>query len=235
MDTNDQLTKFQKLLGYTFKNQDLLGQALRHRSLALPSNERLEFLGDALLGAIAAEQLYRALPKVSEGELSRCRIALVSGENLASLAERFGIDKLLQFATTDLCREELTTRHRALLADAMEAIIGAIFLDSDWENTKAVVIAWLHDKLSQAQNLNIKDPKTRLQEKLQKVRLNLPEYSLINATGPENAKTFEVACKVRLPKQELLFKGTGQSKRAAEQLAASAAIKKLDDLLKSGI
>ncbi len=229
------LSELQRRIGYIFKRPELLRQALRHRSLPAPNNERLEFLGDALLGAITAEQLYQLLPQVKEGELSRCRTALVSGESLAKLAERFGVEHQLQFVPTDLRRVDLITRHRSLLADAVEAIIGAIYLDSDWDNTRGVVVTWLQDRLVGAACLDVKDAKTKLQEWLQEYHLHLPEYQLIHTSGLEHDKVFEVECRVQTKTGDnVTFRGSGGNKRSAEQMAARIALEALMELDEQG-
>ncbi len=228
------LVQLQQQLGYHFTHLELLQQALRHRSLAEPNNERLEFLGDALVGLIAAEQLYRLKPTAKEGELSRCRISLVSGESLAVLAERFGIEQQLQFMPQDMQRCDLTTRHRMLLADAMEAIAGAIFLDGGWDMARAVVASWFQPAIQQVEQLDIKDNKTKLQEWLQNHHLTLPEYRLVGASGLEHERQFTIECRLQLPasygRQCTAFTGIGYSKRTAEQVAAQAALVFVNDV-----
>lgn len=227
---DEALTALQQRLNYQFKDLTLLQQALHHRSVAGASNERLEFLGDAVMGLIVADQLYRRCPQAQEGELTRSRVSLVSGKHLAQLAQQFKLDECLQL-DNDLKRANLATHHAAILSDAMEAVVGAIYLDSSWSEVLKVVTSWLKPQLALEANLDVKDPKTRLQEWTQQQNYPLPVYTLIAATGPEHDKRFKMSCELVRP-SKLNTEAISHSKKEAQQQAAQLM---LDTLAKNGI
>lgn len=203
-------------LGHAFTDLPLLEQALTHRSFGRRNNERLEFLGDALLNMLVAEFVFEQHPRASEGEMTRLRASLVCGSALAELARSAEIgDDLL------LGPGELKTggfRRESILADTFEALIAAIYLDAGWETCRATVRRLFESRVVGAQALVAKDPKTSLQELLQANGLALPHYDLISCTGDDHAKEFEVAC--HIDALDLRETGSGLNRRAAEQAAA---------------
>ena len=206
----------------------LLEQALTHRSFAheaggIPTNERLEFLGDAVLGIIVTENLYRAHPDVTEGELARMRAATVSQRPLAGVARTLGLGEFIL-----LGRGELVTRGRekdSILSDTLEAIIGAIFLDGGIVNAKRVILERIIRLLEEARvDETDKDYKTRLQEYVQKGHIGSLEYECMDEAGPEHQKRFTIC--VRLS-GAAIGEGTGLNKQSAGQEAAKAALIRL--------
>ncbi|WP_016955397.1 ribonuclease III [Catenovulum agarivorans] len=212
-----------KTLGYQFNNIDLLAQALTHRSAKGEHNERLEFLGDSVLSFVIAERLYQQFPKCKEGDLSRMRSTLVRGETLVELARNFDISEYLVLGPGEL--KSGGHRRNSILEDAVEAIIGAIYLDSDMATIKNLILTWYESRLAklkpgQAQ----KDAKTQLQEWLQGRKLELPEYQVESITGKDHKQTFTVKCVVGESQQT---HGKGSSRRKAEQEAARAMLNQL--------
>jgi ribonuclease III len=207
----------ERSFGYTFKNEELCRAALTHRSAAGAHNERLEFLGDSVLNCSVARLLYDAHPDADEGALSRLRATLVSGETLAQIAAGLELGEQLRLGSGEL--KTGGYRRGSILADALEAVVGAIFLDSGFEAAatavERVVGARLRD-LPAAESL--KDPKTRLQEALQARGLALPTYELSSVTGEPHEQWFTVSGEVVA--FGLSAKGEGGSRRRAEQAAA---------------
>lgn len=207
-------------LGYTFAKPDLLRQALTHRSFGAQHNERLEFIGDGLLNCFTALALYERFPKLAEGELSRLRAHLVNRDSLHAIAQRLGLHEYLRLGEGEL--RTGGAQRPSILADAVEAVIGAVFLDGGFEAARAVVTGVYADLLRVLDPLQmLKDPKTRLQELLQGRHLPLPTYSVVRITGEAHNQTFEVACRIESLGIEVV--GGGASRRAAEQEAAEAA------------
>lgn len=211
-------------LSHRFRDESLREQALTHRSAGRANNERLEFLGDALVNLIVAELLYEHRPKASEGELTRLRAQLVSGQALAEVARGIALGDHLHLGPGEL--KSGGFRRESILADAFEALIAAIYLDGGWEVCRAAVRALFAARIA-AMPAPVKDPKTQLQELLQARALPLPQYELLNAEGEDHAKTFEVAVVVTQP--PLRLAGRGVSRRAAEQDAAEAALVQLQE------
>lgn len=201
-------------------------QALTHRSYSRKNNERLEFLGDAILNCTIAQQLFDRFPKAREGQLSRLRAHLVKGETLAELAREFELGECLRLGSGEL--KSGGFRRDSILADAVEAIIGAISLDSAMARAQDVIVEWYQARLSDL-NLtdNIKDSKTRLQEFLQSRKYPLPNYTVRSVTGEAHEQTFTVDCEVEGLDQPTV--GEGNSRRIAEQEAARAALKALGE------
>lgn len=220
---NQSIKSLEKLLSYKFKKPDLLLEALTHCSAGLPHNQRLEFLGDSLLNMLIAEALYMRYASVPEGVLSHMRSTLVCGKTLAKIAQNFDLGKYVQLGPGEL--KSGGHRRSSILADAVEAIIAAIYLDSDFQTLKNILLRWYEERLSQISTKVEKDPKTRLQEYLQSKRLPLPEYTVLEMSDDPNASFFKVLCEV--VELELLAEGTGASRRSAEQEAANVMIKKL--------
>ena len=215
------LARLERKLGYQFKDQELMLLALTHRSYAGRNNERLEFLGDAILNFIAGEALFTHFPQAKEGQLSRLRSRLVKGETLALLARGFEVGDYLRLGSGEL--KSGGFRRESILADAMEALIGAIYLDADMETARDRVLAWLANELDGLTLVDTnKDPKTRLQEFLQSRGCDLPRYEVVDIQGEPHCRTFFVDCEVALLSDKT--HGHGGSRRIAEQVAAAAAL-----------
>lgn len=211
--------------GHSFADPDLLARALTHRSAGAPHNERLEFLGDALLGLIAAEALYRRWPRADEGAMTRARAELVRESTLARIARGLGIGPMLKLGPGEL--KSGGHRRDSILSDALEAVIAAIYLDAGMGACRNAVLGWLEPELEQLAVGKVgKDPKTRLQEWLQARQHPLPVYELLGESGSDHAKTFSVRCTVSEP--ELAAEGEGGSRRAAEQQAAEKVLAALE-------
>jgi ribonuclease-3 len=216
--SNEILSWVEKSFGHTFVRPALLGAALTHRSAGTQHNERLEFLGDAVLNCSVARLLFDTQPDADEGALSRLRATLVSGESLAQVAQRLGLGEHLKLGPGEL--KSGGFRRASILADTLEAIIGAIFLDVGFDAAAAAVERILGARLASLPAAELlKDPKTRLQESLQAHGLALPVYTLTAVTGDAHAQSFTVLCEV--PVFELAAVGEGGSRRRAEQLAAT--------------
>lgn len=212
----------QVFAGHAFADPALLGQALTHRSAGSPHNERLEFLGDALVNQFVAEALYLHWPKADEGALTRARAELVRESALAGLARELRLGEHLVLGPGEM----KTGGHRrdSILADALEALVAAIHLDAGFEACRAVVLPWFAPLIAAlpAPNKVGKDAKTRLQEWLQARQRALPVYALVEEGGDDHARTFRVSCSVAEPAVQT--EGEGSSRRAAEQQAAEAAL-----------
>jgi len=221
------LDKFQTIIDYRFKHLELLEQALTHRSYSQNNNnERLEFLGDSILNLIISENIYQRETGADEGELSRIRSSLVKEDALAKVARDIGLGDFIYLGTGEL--KSGGFRRSSILSDTLEAIIGAIYLDSGFDAARKTVLYLYRDYLLNLPDSDsLKDAKTQLQEYLQSKQLELPEYAVIKATGKSHDQIFTVNCD--LLSLELRFKGTGSSRKKAEQNAAQKA---LDRLLK---
>ncbi len=219
------LKKLCDKLGYTFENIDHLKLALTHRSYGGRNNERLEFLGDSIVNFVIAEALYHQFTEAREGQLSRLRARLVKGVTLAELAREFDLGDYLLLGSGEL--KSGGYRRDSILADAMEAVIGAIYNDAGMEVCRERVLVWYKDRLK---NLNLndtqKDPKTLLQEFLQSRQQALPKYEVISVEGEAHDQTFSVECEVVLLEKKTL--GVGSSRRNAEQQAAQEALQILN-------
>lgn len=213
-------------LAYRFRDPALAQLALTHRSAGRPNNERLEFLGDALLGVMVAEVLYEAHPNASEGEMSRLRAQLVNGQALAVIARELELGDELKLGSGEL--KSGGFRRDSILADAFEALVAAVYLDAGFEECRAVVRG-LFEPLAAAIPRSSKDAKTRLQEHLQAHGWPLPQYDLIDSHGEDHAKTFDVSCDITEP-APIRADGRGSSRRAAEQDAAETVLRRLQEL-----
>jgi len=214
-------------VGYSFRQPGLLDQALTHRSYGAHHNERLEFVGDAVLNCVIGLALYERFPALPEGDLSRVRAALVKEDTLARVARNLDLGREIRLGEGEL--KSGGSERPSILADALEAVFGAVFLDGGFDAARAAVVNCFGDVLEQADPAALgKDPKTRLQEWLQARRLPVPEYVVTSTTGEAHAQMFEVEC--RIPALSLASSGQGSSRRAAEQAAAEAA-----GLLASGL
>ncbi len=218
------LDSLQEQLGHRFRDPRLLLQALTHRSHSTPHNERLEFLGDGVLNCIVAAELYTRFPGLKEGELSRLRASLVREERLHEIAAGLALGDDLRLGEGEL--KSGGFRRPSILADGLEALIGAVFLDGGFESARDVVLRLYRPQIeSVGPDAVEKDPKTQLQEWLQSRRYALPQYSVVATHGAAHEQRFEVECLVR--ELDLRTVGTGTSRRLAEQEAARAAYDQL--------
>lgn len=213
-----------RLIAHDFKDDSLLTQALTHRSFSSANNERLEYLGDGALNFIIAHQLYQRFPKLPEGDLSRLRALLVKEPTLCEIARSLNIGDALRLGEGEL--KSGGWRRPSVLADALEAIIGAVFLDGGFVAAEALVKRLYQPLLEQINPKMIdKDPKSLLQEYLQGKKIDIPEYKLLSVSGEAHCQTFNVEC--HIAKLKITAQGEGSSRRAAEQQAASHAYRSL--------
>ncbi len=217
------LQQLQAVIHYQFTQEDLLRTALTHRSFSKNrNNETLEFLGDSVLGLVISEHLFCRLEQATEGELSRMRASLVKEDALARVARDINLGDFLQLGSGEL--KSGGFRRASILADALEAIFGAIYLDAGFEQSKKTILFLYDDYLVTLPSPgSLKDPKTALQEYLQGNRLELPLYAVVKTEGKSHNQTFTVEC--RLEGLGIATQGTGSSRKKAEQMAASMALK----------
>jgi ribonuclease-3 len=207
-------------LGYAFRRPALLDQALTHRSHGAVHNERLEFVGDAVLNCVIAAAVYDRFSDLPEGDLSRIRAHLVNRDTLARLARALDLGVLLRFGEGE--QRSGGADRSSIVADALEAIFGAVFLDGGFDAARDVVRAVFAGDLAGLDPAALgKDPKTRLQEWLQARRIPVPEYAVVDTAGAAHAQSFTVEC--RVPSLAIVTSGVGPSRRAAEQAAAALA------------
>ena len=225
MSQQKPLNQLSGILHYQFSDPGLLELALTHRSHSgSRNNERLEFLGDSILNFTIAEALFNQFPHAKEGQLSRLRAKLVRGATLAELALNWGLGDFLRLGSGEL--KSGGYRRESILADAVEAIIGAAFLDRGFDSTKDLILDWYQDYLQNIQlDSQLKDPKTQLQEYLQGKKYPLPEYEVVSISGEAHSQTFTVTCSCVLLEQSV--QGEGSSRRGAEQQAARLTLKRL--------
>jgi ribonuclease-3 len=215
----------ERRIGHRFKEPELLAQALTHRSFGSPHNERLEFLGDGVIGCVIAAELYARFPDIAEGELSRLRASLVREAALAGVAQAIGLSAFLRLGEGELSSGG--PDRPSILADALEATYGAIFLDGGYEAVRASVLRTFGEALEQLDpRLPAKDAKTRLQELLQGKRQKLPEYRVVATVGAAHKQVFEVECSAA--GLGLRATGSGSSRRRAEQQAAANLLKQME-------
>jgi ribonuclease-3 len=218
-----------RLIGYQFINENLLQEALTHRSASAVNNERIEFLGDSVLNFVIAEELYRRYPDVAEGDLSRLRATLVKKEGLARIAHDLGLSHYLILGSGEL--KSGGYRRDSILADTVEAIFGAVYLDAGFDRCRQLILQMYQKQLHDIPALaELKDPKTRLQELLQAHKLALPEYELTDVSGKAHQQMFTIQCHIR--EFSMTTQGRASSRRKAEQQAATLAIAQLADVLK---
>nr|VFK38979.1 MAG: RNAse III [Candidatus Kentron sp. SD]VFK43825.1 MAG: RNAse III [Candidatus Kentron sp. SD]VFK78543.1 MAG: RNAse III [Candidatus Kentron sp. SD] len=222
LDSNmKSLQHLSSYLDYTFSDAGLLELALTHRSASGTHNERLEFLGDAILGFVIADLLYARFPDFSEGELTRLRARLVRRQTLAEVARQLGLGGYVILGGGEI--KSGGDHRESTLADAMEAIIGAVYLDGGLDACRQSILHVFGPRIGTISNKNIdKDAKTRLQELVQGMRLPLPEYRVIEAAGADHQHWFTVECKVAVLPETT--RGNGGSRRVAEQKAAEKAL-----------
>lgn len=212
-------------LGYRFRDTALLETALTHRSVSSRNNERLEFLGDAVLSFVISTELYRRFGDVNEGTLSRLRASLVKGDTLALIAFDLKLGDYLNLGSGEL--KSGGFRRESILADALEAIFGAVYLDSDIKEVRRLILDLYEERIDQVQAAaNLKDPKTRLQELLQARRLPLPIYTVTAMEGEAHDQTFTVSCAVEGLTEPTI--AAAPSRRKAEQAAAELALRALE-------
>lgn len=219
----------ERSLAYRFNDKSLLQQAVTHRSFGAPHNERLEFLGDSMLNCVVTSQLFKRFPSLREGDLSRLRANLVCQDALHQLADGLKLGDFLRLGEGEL--KSGGFRRPSILADAFEAILGALYLDGGFVAVEAVVLqqySGLFDAIDPKQTG--KDPKTLLQEVLQAHRIALPVYQLLTTHGEAHAQEFEVECAINA--LGIATQGRGSSRRAAEQTAAKSALDSLPERLK---
>jgi ribonuclease III len=220
----DPVAHLQKRLQHEFRQPALLRLALTHRSHSADHNERLEFLGDSVLNLAVSGMLYQALGSLQEGELSRVRANLVKQDTLHKIAQELHLGSLIQLGEGEL--RSGGNKRPSILADGLEAVIGAVYLDAGFEKAAALVHR-LFDKveINPEMSAAAKDAKTELQELLQGKKLKLPAYNVMSITGAAHRQTFEVQCMIEQMQREA--RGFGSSRRAAEQEAAAAMLKLL--------
>ena len=219
------LPDLERRIGHRFKDPALLAQALTHRSFGSPHYERLEFLGDSVLGCVITESLFQELPGQPEGKLSRMRADLIREESLAAIARGLGLAEFLRLDESTARNEG--AKRPSILADALEAIFGAVFLDAGYEAARSVIARTYGSALSRLDPDAIeKDAKTRLQEFLQAGRRATPQYSVVSTSGEKQNLVFEVECLVG--DLGLKSRGTGSSRQRAEQQAAANLLKQIN-------
>lgn len=219
------INRLQNKLGYTFNQNELLLQALTHRSASNKHNERLEFLGDSILSYVIANVLYQRFPGIDEGDMSRMRATLVRGNTLAEIAREFDLGECLRLGAGEL--KSGGFRRESILANTLEALIGGVFLDSDIHIVEKLILNWYRRRLEEiSPGDKQKDPKTRLQEYLQSRHLPLPSYLLVQVRGEAHDQEFTIHCQITGLMQPVV--GNGSSRRKAEQSAAEQAIKILE-------
>ncbi len=207
-------------LGHAFRRPELLDQALTHRSHGARHNERLEFVGDAVLNCVVARALFERFPDLPEGDLSRVRASLVNRDALADVARRLALSGAIRLGEGE--QKSGGAERPSILADALEAIYGAVFLDSGFEAARGVIDRTFAEVLGNADPTALgKDPKTRLQEWLQGRRLPVPAYRIVTVEGEAHAQTFTAECAIA--SLGIVTLGQGTSRRVAEQAAAEVA------------
>ena len=224
------LSRLEKTIGITFKNLDLLRQSVVHRSYLnenpgfhLPHNERLEFLGDAVLEIIVTDYLYKNFPDTPEGELTNWRASLVNSKMLATVAREINLEEYLYLSKGE-AKDKNSKARQYILANAMEALIGAIYLDQRLKKAEKFVKNHILSKLTAIlENKLYQDPKSKFQEKAQEIYRVTPHYRVLKETGPDHAKVFEVGLYLG---EELISRGKGTSKQEAQVDAARKGLKK---------
>jgi ribonuclease-3 len=222
---SNSLNAFSRRIGYDFNDAALLELSMTHRSYGGRNNERLEFLGDSIVNFVIAQALFELFPQAREGQLSRLRARLVKGQTLAELAREMDFGECLRLGSGEM--KSGGHRRESILADAVEAVIGAIYLDAGMPAVSERIHAWFSERLA---NISLqdtqKDPKTRLQEFLQSRQAALPLYDVVSVKGEAHAQTFTVECHIELLDQHTT--GKGSSRRHAEQQAAEEALSYLE-------
>jgi len=214
-------SRLEKLLNYQFQNIDLLKNALTHRSASSKNNERLEFLGDSILNFVIADELYKSYPRSTEGDLSRLRANLVDKTGLYEISKILNFGEYLILGSGEL--KSGGHRRNSILADTVEAIFGAVYLDSNFEQCQKLILFLYKDLIKNIPDASdLKDPKTKLQELLQSRKLALPKYTVIEVTGQAHNQQFTVDCEIS--QLGLKTQGLATNRRKAEQQSAEAII-----------
>ena len=214
-----------KSLAYTFEDEELLRQALTHRSAPGPNNERLEFLGDAVLQLVVSRWVFEKTDNASEGQLSRLRSTLVKDTTLTEIAATLGIGEHLILGPGE--KKSGGHRRSSILADALEAIFAAVYLDAGFDGAGRVIQTAYGDRLQElAEGADLRDPKSRLQEYLQGRKMALPDYVVQNISGKAHQQSFEVVCNI--PQLDATTIGKGSARRDAEQQAALAMLENIE-------
>lgn len=230
MTQSSDLERLSKVLGYTFNKSDFLKTALTHRSASSNNNERLEFLGDSVLNFVIAEEVYTSYPDLPEGDLSRLRACLVNKEGLAKIAHDLDIGQYLLLGSGEL--KSGGYRRDSILADTIEAIFGAVYLDGGFDVCNQLIISLYKTQLKNIPDPSLlKDPKTRLQELLQSSKFSLPNYNLVGVNGKSHQQIFDIDCVI--DELSIQSSGQGSSRRKAEQKAAEMAIAVVEEKIKS--
>jgi ribonuclease-3 len=220
------LLALQERIGYTFERPALLQQAMTHRSFSSEHYERLEYLGDAVINVIVSDLLYQALPDLPEGQLSRIRSNLVKQDSLHSLALKLGLSHCLRLGEGEA--KSGGAKRPSILADSLEALLGAIYLDAGFEAAQRIAKTWLEDiRVDMNMSQTAKDAKTELQEWLQARKMPLAVYTVIGTVGAAHEQTFDVECYV--PSLKKTERGIGSTRRAGEQAAAQAILDTMKD------
>ena len=222
----DPFVKLQRLIDYQFNDVGLLKQALTHKSAHRQHNERLEFLGDAVLGMVVGEHLYKVFPDSPEGKLTRMRSAIVKGDTLAEIALEKGLGEYIQLGAGEL--KSGGKQRYSILADVVESIIGAIYLDAGMQTCHEFIHAWFGSRIAKLDpDVHPKDAKTRLQEYLQSQAIDLPVYEVVDIKGKDHNQTFTVSCVTAT--LSVPIQAQGPSRKRAEQRAAQLTLEKLQD------
>ena len=209
-----------RIIHYTFNDPSLMIMALTHRSFSAQHNERLEFLGDSVLSFLIANELYKRFPRIDEGDLSRLRAQLVKESSLSTIAISMGLGDFIRLGEGEL--KSAGWRRPSILADTFESIIGAIYLDGGIEPAHTFILRFFETQLNEMDpKLIQKDPKTLLQELLQSKKSDLPIYTVVSIEGEAHSQTFTIECSIK--KSNIKTQGVGNSRRIAEQEAASKA------------
>ncbi len=223
------LTPLEVSLGHRFEDPKHLQSALTHRSSTGLNNERLEFLGDAILNFVVASKLYQAFEDASEGELSRMRALLVKGQTLGEIAQDLGVGAFLKLGLGE--KKSGGHQRESILADALEAIVAAIYVDAGLEKCTLCITQWYQSRLDNlVPHACHKDPKTRLQEWLQAKQLALPSYTVLDIKGGAHDPIFRVQCAIESLSLETL--GVANSRRRAEQAAAELLLNYMEETWK---
>ena len=219
------ITQLQRRLGYVFNDPTLLSLALSHRSFASANNERMEFLGDAILGLVVTDYLYQQFPDAREGELSRMRSHIVRGESLAEVAKQLELGSDILLGPGEM--KSGGHRRDSILGDTVEALLGAVYLDKGIDASRDRIFDWFKSLLDSALEVKpLKDSKTTLQEWLQQRGKSLPDYKLVDTGGEAHSRLFTVSCKIDAVGQEMTAIAT--SRRRAEQVVAEQLLTELE-------
>ena len=229
MKESERISTLVARLDYQFENPDLLTEALTHRSAAAKNNERLEFLGDSILNFVIANKLFHLYPDSPEGDLSRLRASLVKKEGLALIAKDLELGEYLILGSGEL--KSGGYRRDSILADTVEAIFGAVYLDRGFEACSQLILRMYQQQLKNIPDVSqLKDPKTRLQELLQARKIALPVYQVVDVSGKAHQQTFVISCEIK--DFSITALGKAASRRKAEQKAAQQAIVEIEALFK---